>query len=196
MTDHPQNDQFHASSFMQGHNAEYLEQMYARYANDPAAVDESWQAFFKAMGDDEVSVKREAEGPSWARTDWPPQPGDDLTAALTGEWAPDAEVKGAGEKIKAKAAAAGVAVTDDQIKRAVLDSIRALMLIRAYRIRGHLVADLDPLGMRQNTPHPELDPKSYGFTEADMDRPIFIDKVLGLETASMREIMAIVQRTY
>ena len=60
-------------------------------------------------------------------------------------------------------------------------SIRALMLIRAYRIRGHLVADLDPLGMRENTPHPELDPKSYGFTEADMDRPIFIDKVLGLE---------------
>jgi len=67
MTEHSSNDQFHASSFMQGHNAEYLEQMYARYANDPAAVDESWQAFFRAMGDDEVSVKREAEGPSWAR---------------------------------------------------------------------------------------------------------------------------------
>ncbi len=88
MTDHPANDQFHASSFMQGHNAEYLEQMYARYANDPNAVDESWQAFFKAMGDDEMSVKQEAAGPSWARTDWPPMPNDDLTAAFTGEWAP------------------------------------------------------------------------------------------------------------
>ncbi|MGZ2258986.1 2-oxoglutarate dehydrogenase E1 component [Roseobacter sp. A03A-229] len=196
MTEHSPNDQFHASSFMQGHNAEYLEQMYARYASDPNAVDDAWRAFFKAMGDDEVSVKKEASGPSWARTDWPPQPGDDLTAALTGEWAPEAEVKGAGDKIKAKAAAQGVEVTDDQIKRAVLDSIRALMIIRAYRIRGHLVADLDPLGMRENTPHPELDPKSYGFTEADMDRPIFIDNVLGLETASMREILAIVQRTY
>ncbi|MEX0309964.1 MAG: thiamine pyrophosphate-dependent enzyme, partial [Tateyamaria sp.] len=196
MTDQSPNDQFHASSFMQGHNAEYLEQMYARYANDPAAVDESWQAFFKAMGDDEVSVKREAEGPSWARSDWPPQPGDDLTAALTGEWAPEPEVKGAGDKIKAKAAEKGVEVSDDQIKRAVLDSIRALMLIRAYRIRGHLVADLDPLGMRDQTPHPELDPKSYGFTEADMDRPIFIDNVLGLQVATMREIVAIVKRTY
>ncbi|GFE48836.1 2-oxoglutarate dehydrogenase subunit E1 [Roseobacter cerasinus] len=196
MTEHTPNDQFHASSFMQGHNAEYLEQMYARYASDPNAVDDAWRAFFKAMGDDEVAVKREASGPSWARTDWPPQPGDDVTAALTGEWAPEAEVKGAGDKIKAKAAAAGVEVTDDQIKRAVLDSIRALMIIRAYRIRGHLVADLDPLGMRENTPHPELDPRSYGFTEADMDRPIFIDNVLGLETASMREILAIVQRTY
>ncbi|MBY5933842.1 2-oxoglutarate dehydrogenase E1 component [Tateyamaria omphalii] len=196
MTEQSPNDQFHASSFMQGHNAEYLEQMYARYANDPAAVDESWQAFFKAMGDDEVSVKREAEGPSWARTDWPPQPGDDLTQALTGEWVAPAEVKGAGDKIKAKAAEKGVEVSDDQIKRAVLDSIRALMIIRAYRIRGHLVADLDPLGMRDQTPHPELDPKSYGFTEADMDRPIFIDNVLGLQVATMREIVAIVKRTY
>ena len=198
MTDQSPNDLFHASSFMQGHNAEYLEQMYARYANDPSAVDEAWQAFFAQLGDDEVSVKREAEGPSWQRTDWPPQPTDDLTAALTGEWAPApaAEVKAAGDKIKAKATEQGVKVSDDQIKRAVLDSIRALMLIRAYRIRGHLIADIDPLGMRDQTPHPELDPKSYGFTEADMDRPIFIDQVLGLQIASMRQIVEIVKRTY
>ena len=195
MTDQSPNDQFHASSFMQGHNAEYLEQMYARYASDPAAVDEAWAQFFRAMGDDEVSVKREASGPSWARTDWPPQPQDDLTGALTGEWA-QPEIKEAGKKIKAKAAEKGVEVTDDQIKRAVLDSIRALMIIRAYRIRGHLAADLDPLGMREATHHPELDPKSYGFTEADMDRPIFIDNVLGLQTASMRQIIEIVRRTY
>jgi 2-oxoglutarate dehydrogenase E1 component len=196
MTDHPANDQFHASSFMQGHNAEYLEQMYARYANDPAAVDEAWAAFFRAMGDDEVSVKREASGPSWARSDWPPMPGDDLTQALTGEWAPEAEMKGAGDKIRAKAAEKGETVSDDQIKRAVLDSIRALMIIRAYRIRGHLAADLDPLGMREVSTHPELDPKSYGFTETDMDRPIFIDNVLGLQVASMRQIIEIVKRTY
>ncbi len=196
MTDHPANDQFHASSFMQGHNAEYLEQMYARYANDPGAVDEAWQAFFKEMGDDDTNVKAEAAGPSWARADWPPMPGDDLTQALTGEWAPEPEVKGAGDKIKAKAADKGVELSDEMVKRAVLDSIRALMIIRAYRIRGHLVADLDPLGMRDKTPHPELDPKSYGFTEGDMDRPIFIDNVLGLEIASMRQIMDIVNRTY
>ena len=70
------------------------------------------------------------------------------------------------------------------------------MIIRAYRIRGHLVADLDPLGMRAETPHPELDPRSYGFTEADLDRPIFIDNVLGLTHASMRQIIDIVRRTY
>ncbi|WP_116598318.1 2-oxoglutarate dehydrogenase E1 component [Primorskyibacter marinus] len=196
MTDQSPNDLFHASSFMQGHNAEYLEQMYARYANDPAAVDEVWQAFFRQLGDDDLSIKADAAGPSWARADWPPLPGDDLTSALTGEWPETSELKGAGDKIKSKAVDTGVAVSDDAIKRAVLDSIRALMIIRAYRIRGHLAADLDPLDIRDETPHPELDPKTYGFTEADMDRPIFIDNVLGLQIASLRQILEIVKRTY
>jgi 2-oxoglutarate dehydrogenase E1 component len=197
MTEQPTNDIFHASSFMQGHNAEYLEQLYAQYAGDPNAVDAAWAEFFRQLGDAELDVKAEAQGPSWARADWPPQPSDDLTAALTGEWAvPATEARAAGDKIAAKAAATGADVSEDQIKRAVLDSIRALMIIRAYRIRGHLVADLDPLGMREQTPHPELDPKTYGFSDADMDRPIFIDNVLGLQVAPMRQIIEIVKRTY
>jgi 2-oxoglutarate dehydrogenase E1 component len=193
MTDQSPNDLFHASSFLQGHNAEYIEQLYARFATDPNAVDEAWQQFFRQLGDTEIDAKREAEGPSWARADWPPQPDDELTSALDGQWAEPAKQ---GEKIKAKAAEKGVSISDEQVRQAVLDSIRALMIIRAYRIRGHLVADLDPLGMRDQTPHPELDPKSYGFTEADMDRPIFLDFVLGLEMASMRQIVEIVKRTY
>ncbi|NRB33475.1 MAG: 2-oxoglutarate dehydrogenase E1 component [Rhodobacteraceae bacterium] len=197
MTEQSGNAQFHASSFMQGHNAEYLEQLYAQYAADPTAVDAAWSEFFSALGDAELDVKAEAAGPSWSRSDWPPMPGDDLTAALTGEWAePVVEAKAAGKKIAEKATEKGVELSEEVIKRAVLDSIRALMLIRAYRIRGHLVADLDPLGMRDATPHPELDPRSYGFAEADMDRPIFIDNVLGLQIASMRQILEIVKRTY
>ena len=147
MTDQSPNDIFKASSFLQGHNAEYIEQLYAKYANDPNAVDEAWQAFFRELGDAGPDATAEAAGPSWARADWPPAPQDELTAALDGQWGdlgPAAQAK-AGEKIKTKAADAGVSVTEDQIKRAVLDSIRALMIIRAYRIRGHLVADLDPL---------------------------------------------------
>jgi 2-oxoglutarate dehydrogenase E1 component len=139
-----------------------------------------------------------AAGPSWARKDWPPEPNDELTGALTGEWpmVPVKETKAAGQKIAAKAADAGVSLSDAQVQRAVLDSIRALMIIRAYRIRGHLAADLDPLGMQDRANHPELDPKSYGFSEQDMDRPIFIDNVLGLQLASMRQIIDIVKRTY
>ncbi|MCW1955597.1 2-oxoglutarate dehydrogenase E1 component [uncultured Lentibacter sp.] len=195
MTDQSSNDQFHASSFMQGHNAEYLEQLYGQYAADPNSVDEAWRSFFGALGDAELDVKAEATGPSWARADWPPVPHDELTQALTGEWE-ESEVKAATKKIEAGATKAGVDASNATVRQAVLDSIRALMIIRAYRIRGHLIANLDPLGLVENKPHPELDPKSYGFTEADMDRPIFIDKVLGLDFANMRQILDIVRRTY
>ncbi|WP_136645130.1 2-oxoglutarate dehydrogenase E1 component [Tabrizicola sp. YIM 78059] len=199
MTDQSPNAAFAASSFLDGANADYVDQLAARHAADPNSVDPQWAEFFKALGDSEIDAKRAAQGPSWARADWPPTPADDLTAALTGEWAapPSAkEARAAGAKIAAKAAEAGVALSEDQIQRAVLDSIRALMIIRAYRIRGHLAADLDPLGLAEKKSHPELDPASYGFTEADMDRPIFIDNVLGLTHASMREIIDILKRTY
>ncbi|MCU0801043.1 MAG: 2-oxoglutarate dehydrogenase E1 component [Rhodobacteraceae bacterium] len=196
MTDHSLAP-FNATA-LDGANADYIDQLAARHAADPASVDAGWAEFFRAMGDSELDAKRAASGPSWARRDWPPQPVDDLTAALTGEWpmAPAKETRGTAEKITAKAAEAGVQLTEEQIKRAVLDSIRALMIIRAYRIRGHLAADIDPLGQRDTKNQPELDPASYGFEEADMDRPIFIDNVLGLQHASMRQIMDIVRRTY
>ena len=199
MTEQSPNDQFRAQSFMDGANADYIDGIAARYASDKGAVDDEWASFFKALGDSDGDAEAMAQGPSWARADWPPQPADDLTAALTGEWtvmAPAKEARAAGEKIVAKAAEAGVSLSDAQVQRAVLDSIRAIMIIRAYRIRGHLAADLDPLGMLDRTHKPELDPRSYGFAEADMDRPIFIDNVLGLQTASMRQILEIVKRTY
>ncbi|HCZ01743.1 MAG: 2-oxoglutarate dehydrogenase E1 component [Rhodobacterales bacterium RIFCSPHIGHO2_02_FULL_62_130] len=196
MTEQSPNTQFHASSFLQGANADYIDQLAARYANDPASVDAQWADFFRSLNENEMDAKRQAAGPSWARADWPPVPADDLTAALTGEWPAAPEARGAGKKIVEKAAEKGVSLTDAQVQRAVLDSIRAIMIIRAYRIRGHLAADLDPLGMTDRGNHPELDPASYGFTDADMDRPIFIDNVLGLEMASMRQIIDIVKRTY
>ena len=105
-------------------------------------------------------------------------------------------MNGAGATAVAAALPVGDGTAAEQIRTATLDSIRALMLIRAYRVRGHLEADLDPLGLKPHEPHPELDPKTYGFTEADMDRPIFINNVLGLETANLHEIMKAVRETY
>ncbi len=194
MTEQTPNAAFRASSFLQGANADYVDQLAARYATDPASVDGQWAEFFRLLGDSGLEQKRAAQGASWARSDWPPQPSDDLTAAMTGEY--PVEVKAASKKITEKAAEKGISLTDAQVRRAVLDSVRAIMLIRAYRIRGHLAADLDPLGIVERGNHPELDPASYGFTEADLDRPIFLDMVLGLEMASMRQIVEIVKRTY
>ena len=190
MTEQSPNELFQNTSFLQGHNAQYVEQLYARYANDPHAVDESWRAFFETLGGDAP------QGPSWARPDWPPVPGGELVAALDGQWGDDIDPKAAGHKIKSKAQEKGVTVSEEQVRKAVLDSVRAIMLIRAYRIRGHLAADLDPLKLTEHPPQPELDPASYGFTPDDMNRPIFLDNVLGLEMATMTEIVAIVKRTY
>ncbi|MHA7872894.1 MAG: thiamine pyrophosphate-dependent enzyme, partial [Hyphococcus sp.] len=182
-----------ASTVLSGVNAHYLEEMYARYAADPTSVDADWRAFFEqddAEGGDAASLR----APSWARTDWPPAVNGELTAALDGDWgALETELK---TKIEKRAEAAPQAMSENDVRQATKDSLRALMLIRAYRIRGHLIADLDPLGLQRTEVHPELDPATLGFTEADMDRPIFIDHVLGLETASLREIISILKRTY
>ena len=87
-------------------------------------------------------------------------------------------------------------MSSEQVRAATIASLRALMLIRSYRVRGHLEARLDPLGLQIPRPHPELDPRSYGFTDNDLDKPIFIDNVLGRETATLREIQTILRETY
>ncbi len=101
-----------------------------------------------------------------------------------------------GEALAAMRDGGETAVSADEIRAATLDSVRALMLIRSYRVRGHLVARFDPLGLEGKKYHAELDPKTYGFTEDDFDRPIFLDYVLGLETATLRQIMEILKETY
>ena len=70
------------------------------------------------------------------------------------------------------------------------------MMIRAYRMRGHLHANLDPLGLEQRYDHGELNPQTYGFTDEDYDRKIFIDGVLGMQYATLFEMVTILRRTY
>ena len=188
------NATFARTSFLYGGNAAYIDDLYARYQANPGSVDAEWQAFFQALKDDASAVGKNAQGASWKRPNWPVRPGGDLIAALDGQWA-DVE-KGLGDKIKSTAQAKGVDISATDVQQATRDSIHALMLIRAYRMRGHFHAKLDPLEIEPEKNEEELDPKSYGFTEADMDRRIFLDKVLGLEFASMREIVTILRRTY
>src|SRR5450631_3213530 len=192
------NAAFALSSFLQGTNATYIDDIYARYEKDPGSVDPEWQEFFKSLKDSPADVRKNAEGPSWGRQNWPLTPRDDLTSALDGNWA---EVeKAVGAKIAAKAQVRapekGAEVTAADIHTATRDSVRALMLIRAYRMRGHFHAKLDPLGIEPPRNREELDPRSYGFVETDFDRKIFLDHVLGLEYATLREIVALCERTY
>jgi 2-oxoglutarate dehydrogenase E1 component len=188
------NAAFALTSFLYGGNAAYIEDLYARYEADPASVDAEWRDFFQSLKDDPASVTKSAQGASWKKPNWPLRANGDLVAALDGNWA-DTE-KAIGDKIKGKAQARGVELSAADVQQATRDSIHALMLIRAYRARGHFHAKLDPLGLEPEKNEEELDPRSYGFTDADMDRKIFLDKVLGLEFATLREIVAILRRTY
>ncbi|MAU97234.1 MAG: 2-oxoglutarate dehydrogenase E1 component [Fulvimarina sp.] len=190
------NDHFALTSFLYGGNADYIEELYAAYEEDPASVDAEWGAFFKGLGDPREDVKKNADGPSWSRDNWPIAMNGELVSALDGNWAPvEQRIE---TKVKEKAQGAGAALSPEAVNRATRDSVRALMLIRAYRVRGHLHAKLDPLGIAKpaDDDYNELSPKAYGFTEADYDRKIYIDNVLGMEFATIRQMVDILERTY
>src|SRR5579863_3370123 len=195
MTRQDINQTFLRTAFLDGANATYVEALQARFEKDPHSVEPSWREFFEQLNDDAASVNKTVNGPSWERPNWPQTPSDDLTHALDGDW--PATQKLVGDKLKAKAAEIAVEPpSEESVMRATRDSVRALMMIRAYRMRGHLHANLDPLGLEPRRDHEELHPGSYGFDERDYDRKIFIDNVLGLEFATIREMMAILRRTY
>ncbi len=194
MTREAANDAFLKTSFLDGANAGYIEELYAKYQTDPASIAKDWQDFFAALNDNRDDVIAEARGASWGREDWPIAANGEWVAALDGNWSALEPVLK--KKIGDRAEARGEAKSAEAIAQEARDSVRAVMMIRAFRIRGHLHADLDPLGLMQRAREPELDPKSYGFTEADYDRPIFIDHMLGLEYATINQMVAILSRTY
>src|SRR5579871_3741279 len=178
------------TSFLYGGNARFVEDLHARWAADPSSVEPSWRAFFEQLRDRVDEVVRANAPPPWTP---PPiaEPRPDWLSAIDGLWpAMDA-------KLESRISAAAPAANAEEVRARTLDSLRAIMMIRAYRMRGHLRANLDPLGLAVTQGDAtELDPARYGFAEADYDRPIFLDYVLGLETATLREILAILRRTY
>ncbi|MBA1145301.1 2-oxoglutarate dehydrogenase E1 component [Mesorhizobium neociceri] len=189
------NDQFSLTSFLYGGNADYIDALYASYEDDPESVNPEWQDFFAALKDDAGDVRKNAKGASWARPSWPLQANGELVSALDGNWG--LVERTVEKKVKDKAVTNGVVLSDADVHQATRDSVRAIMMIRAYRMRGHLHANLDPLGIAKPLEdYNELSPENYGFTSADYDRPIFLDNVLGLEFGTIRQMLEILTRTY
>ncbi|MGH1376286.1 MAG: 2-oxoglutarate dehydrogenase E1 component [Alphaproteobacteria bacterium] len=178
-------------TFLSGVNAEYIAHLYAQYLKNPSNVDDSWQDFFSELKDNEAAFLKELSGASWT----PSENAKDKRKFGSAAVAPadGIIVEAANDR---KTAKKGGAVSNADVKQAALDSVHALMLIRSYRFRGHLLANLDPLGMKEIGDHPELHPEHYGFTDADYDRPIYINGMLGMEQATMREIYAALREIY
>ena len=179
-------------TFLSGVNAEYIAHLYTQYLKNPANVDESWKSFFSDLNDPEAAFLRELSGASWTPDENAKDKRSFGSAAIAPADGVLADAEAANDPGKNKK---GVVNTADA-KQAAMDSIRALMLIRSYRFRGHFLANLDPLGMKQTGDHPELYPEYYGFTDADYDRKIFINGMLGMEYASLREIAAALKEIY
>lgn len=184
MSNHAEN-----MSFLTGANADYIAYLFGAYLKNPASVDTSWKAFFDGLGDHEIAVLRDLDGASWT-----PEENKKISKTREVVDASTLEVEGkaANDKGKGKKSAASGA----DVQQAATDSIRALQLIRAYRARGHMHSKLDPLGLKEREPQPVLDPAHYGFTDADMDREIYLGGSLGIESASLRDIVAALTETY
>src|SRR6185295_8692345 len=173
-----------ATSFLYGANAGFIEGLYAQYLSDPNSVDGTWRAFFDALGDKGLSPTQLGRGPAWRRDAKLALENGELISALTGDWgAPPAKARGAAAPA-ADSHSAGQA------------SIRAFQLIRAYRIIGHLEAQLDPLQLGEKKPVPQLQPSFYGFHEEQLDQPVFIDGIMGFESVTPRRLVEILRRTY
>ncbi|MDQ2878697.1 MAG: 2-oxoglutarate dehydrogenase E1 component [Pseudomonadota bacterium] len=164
----------------------FVETLYARFKTAPDSVEPAWRGFFEGL-------EGAAQGPSWASASWPPATTDDLTAGLDPTQMEPAPKPAKGGTLKAAPAASP---SQDAIAAAAADSIRAMLLIRTYRVRGHMAANLDPLGLSSRDMPADLKTEYHGFSDADVDRPVYLGGTLGLEWATVREIVDILRANY
>jgi 2-oxoglutarate dehydrogenase E1 component len=174
MSSSDNNTTYKKTSFLAGANSEFINEFYADYISDPSSLPGSWKNFFDGLSDSEKLIYDDIKGPSWS---------------------PEKRLKKIKipKDLKEKNDEKITDISLDTIKQASKDSVRAIMLIRAYRIRGHLIANLDPLSIQEKKEHLELKPESYGFEKKDYNRKIFLDGVLGLQYADLGQILEILK---
>ena len=177
MSSSDKNITYKKTSFLTGVNSEFIKEFYADYISDPKSIPESWRRFFDGLSDDEKLIYDDIKGPSWSPV-----------KRLNKIKFPT--------KLKKVDEEKNDGINLDSVKQASKDSVRAIMLIRAYRIRGHLIANLDPLSIQKKSDHLELKPETYGFEKKDFNRKIFLDGVLGLQYADLNQILEILKKTY
>ncbi len=161
-------------TFLNSANAPYVAELYSKFRNDPESVDITWKDFFNNLNEDDYSVLKDFGGPEWKER-------------------PSSIID---KNYITKVIKSNANYNSEEFRVSTLDSIRALRLIRAFRINGHLIADLDPLGISEREYPQELDYKSYGFIESDLEKEIFIDGSLGLEKGKLKNIIKILKETY
>jgi len=175
------------SDIAAGVSPAFVETLYAKFNADPASVESGWRAFFEGL-------EGSAQGPSWESARWPLTTTDDLTAALDPTQMEPAPKPAKGKP--ALAAAAPAPVSKEEIAKAAADAIRAQLLVRTYRVRGHLAANLDPLGLSKREMPEDLKTEYHGFSDADIDRKVYLGGTMGFEWVSIRELVDTLRKNY
>ena len=172
------NNIFDKTSFLGSNSSEFMEELYAQYVTNPQGLPEEWKEFFKSLNDNKEEIIKTVNGPSWSRK-------KRKKTITNGE-----------EFTKDSNNTSSVHLDSITLNKSAQDSIRANTLMRAYRIRGHLLANLDPLRLQEREEHPELKPETYGFKKEDESRKIFVDGILGLQSSNLNEIIKSAKKIY
>ncbi len=172
---------FEKTSFLQGTNSPFIKDLYLQYLNNPTSIPQSWMEFFDGLGEDKETVHREILGPSWA-----PKKNYNLTIKTLEK-----------DLVKNKEVFINeTSVLPESYEKEKEQSVKAIALIRAYRIRGHLIANLDPLGMMERKYLNELHPSDHGFKKEDYNKKIYVGEYLDLKYATINELLSFLRSTY
>ena len=155
------------TSFLHKANTSFIEEMYVKFIEGDTTIPQSWKSYFEDLGEDLNDVIKEIEGPNWKPN-----------------------------KIKINLNQENLKESQKVNQINIKDSIKAIALIRAYRINGHLIANLDPLGMMERKYMHELHPEDYGFKKDDFNRKIYLDSYLDRDFASLKEIIKFLKDKY
>ncbi len=171
---------YEKTSFLQGNNSAFIEEMYLQYIKNPNDIPQSWKSFFDNLGEDHKAIQNEIKGPSWSpiRKKIPTKSHEKNTDFY--------EEKPSN----------GNLVLSDNYEKQKEQSIKAIALIRAYRIRGHLIAKLDPLGIMERKYLNELHPSDHGFKKEDYNKKIYLNGYMDREYATINEIISFFKKVY
>ena len=177
------NLEYQRTSFLSKSNNAFIEEMYLKFINKDSDLPESWKKYFLEIGEELDVVAKEINGPSWN----PIKKKIDIN-----------EIQNKFEKEQKRISKENIEnrISEKELSHVNGESIKAVSLIRSYRQRGHLIADLDPLEMRESEFLDELHPESYGFKKDEYDKKIYLDGVINRQYSNIKEILAFLKKTY
>ena len=174
MASNKNNTVFEKTSFLQGSNSPFIEDLYLQYLKNPKSIPSSWADFFDGLNEDQNIIKKEILGPSWS-----PRKKNNIENFLEEEL-PTNETS----------------ASQKDFEKEKEQSVRAIALIRAYRIRGHLIANLDPLGMMERKYLHELHPEDHGFKKEEYNKKIYLHSYMDRNYSTVNEIISFFKKIY